>query len=356
VPQKSTYFLDLPFETQADALRIGLANITPKPYQIDGICCSELTDRQPQSGLSYLTFSHSASDAVTVPGNAVNSTGATDVPAIMWSDWTPYRTVAASGRPRMRFRVFVPAQTLPMAHPGGTTNPGNFSLPSREHVVSEFFVEGDYMTGSDAGILNQRPTPHSPLFVIQYRARTPGIQIVIGGDSHLASWTTFGQLAALSLSTPELPVSVWNAAWSGKPSATFWPAMDDAIDAGRPSVSLIQGWTANDGMNPASDVAYLARVQESAQRTIAEGGIPIIVKGLPRNLHGSAELESWQTINNKLDRFVAGSLVFDPAAYVEDKKLPGNWLPEFSGDRVHASLRGDQELSGPFQRLLASVI
>jgi hypothetical protein len=175
-----------------------------------------------------------------------------------------FRTVAASGCPRIRLRVFAPAQTLPMAHPEGTTNPGNFSLPGREHVVSEFFVEGYYMTGSDAGILNQRPTPHSPLFVIQYRAR----------------------------------------------------------------------------------------VRESAQRTIEEGGIPIIVKGLARDLHGSAELESWQATNSKLDHLVAGSLMFDPTTYVEDKELPGNWRSEFSNDRVHANLRGDQELCGSFKRLL----
>jgi hypothetical protein len=81
-------------------------------------------------------------------------------------------------------------------------------------------------------------------------------------------------------------------------------------------------------------------VLESAQRTIAEVGIPIIVKGLPHNLHGSAELESRQIVNNKLDHFVAGSLEFDPNTYAEDERLSGNWRSDFSNDEVDVNLRG----------------
>ena len=35
-----------------------------------------------------------------------------------------------------------------------------------------------------------------------------------------------------------------NTAWGGQPSDTFWPILDDAIDYGLPSISVIQGWTA----------------------------------------------------------------------------------------------------------------
>jgi hypothetical protein len=361
--QKSTYLLSLPFETHAEALRIGVANTTSTSYRLDGICVSELINGNPRSEWAYLSFTHVASDEVKQPpanaqsvmvkGNAVNATGATDVPLIMWSDWIHYRTMAILTRPQMQFRVLVPRQTLPMAFPVGPGNLGGFIRNGPEHVVLQSYVEGDFVNDLGIPIPSQIPTMYAPLFVVQYRASTPGIQIVVGGDSHLTSWPMFAQLAALSLSTPKSPVSVWNSAWAGKGSNTFWPALDDAIDAGRPSLSLIQGWTANDGMNALADEAYLRRVKESAKRTLASGGIPIILKGMPRSLFGNAELESWQSINRKLDGLVAGSIVFDPNPYIEDKRMPGNWQSEFSDDQIHPNLRANQVLRVPFERLIA---
>jgi hypothetical protein len=362
-PQRSTYLLSLPFEAHAEALRVGIANTTSAPYCLDGICVSELIKGNPRSEWAYLSFNDSGSDevkpppanaqAVMIKGNSVNATGATDVPVIVWSDWTHYRTMATLSRPQMQFRILVPPQSLPMAFPVGPGDLGQL-VPNRpEHVVSESFVEGDFVNDPGMPITNLLPTNYSPLFVVQYRVSTPGIQIVIGGDSHLSSWETFARLVALSLSTPQAPVSVWNTAWAGKGSNTFWPTLDDAIDAGQPSLSLIQGWTANDGMNPQADETYLRCVRESALRTLSIGGVPIILKGMPRNLFGKGELESWQSTNRKLDGLVPDSLVFDPNPYVEDRRMPGNWQSEFSDDQVHPNLRANQVLRAPFERLIA---
>jgi hypothetical protein len=362
-PQRSTYMLSIPFETHSTALRVGVANTTPTPYQLEGICVSEVIKGSPPSEWAYLSFTDSGSDevksppanarAVIIKGNSANATGAADVPVIVWSDWIHYRTMATLSRPQMQFRILVPPQSLPMAFPVGPGNLGQFVPNGPEHVVSESFVEGDFVNEPRMPITNWLPTNYSPLFVVQYRASTPGIQIVIGGDSHLTSWETFARLAALSLSTQQAPVSVWNTAWAGKGSNTFWPTLNNAIDAGQPSLSLIQGWTANDGMNPQADETYLMRVRESALRTLAIGGIPIILKGMPRNLFGGRELESWQSINRKLDNLVPGSLVFDPNPYVEDRRMPGNWQSEFSDDQVHPNLRANQVLREPFERLIA---
>jgi len=363
IERNSTYLLNLPFETHVDSLRVGVANSTSKSYRLDGICVAELISGNPRSEWAYLSFTHDGSDEVKQPpasaqsvivkGNTANATGATDVPLIVWSDWIHYRTMSTLTRPQMQFRVLVPRQTLPMAFPVGPGNLGRFIPNGPEHMVTQNYVEGDYVNGLGTPILRQIPTMYAPLFVVQYNALTPGIQIVVGGDSHLSSWAMFAQLAALSLSTPKSPVSVWNSAWAGKGSNTFWPALDDAIDSGRPSLSLIQGWTANDGMNALTDEAYLQRVKESANRTLAAGGIPIVLKGLPRNLFGNADLESWQSINRKLDGLVAGSLVFDPNPYIEDKRMRGNWQSDFTDDQVHPNLRANQVLRVPFERLIA---
>jgi hypothetical protein len=360
--RQSTYLLNLPFETHAEALRVGVANIASTPYRLDGICVSELTNGTPRPEWAYLSFDHAGSDVLRPPsakaqpvmvnGNTADATGAADVPSIVWSDWIRYRTMAPSSRPQMQFRILVPPQVLPMTFPVGPGDLGRFVPNGSEHVVNENFVEGDFVNDPRMPITTPSPTNYAPLFVVQYKASTPGIQIVIGGDSHLSSWVTFARLAALSLSTPEMPVSVWNTAWAGKGSNTFWPALDDAIETGRPSLSLIQGWTANDGMHAPADEAYLIRVEESARRTLAIGGVPIILKGLPRDIFGTEELKSWQFINRKLDNLVPGSLVFDANPYIEDKSTPGNWQSGFSDDRIHPNLRANQALRGPFERLI----
>ena len=121
---------------------------------------------------------------------------------------------------------------------------------SSPKVVREAYLVGDYVTDPLRPIGSLMTTPDSPLFVVQYRTMVPGIQIVVGGDSHLAGWDTFVQLAATEVSRPVRPVSVWNGARGGAPSRIFGPILDEIIDDADPSIVVIQGWTANDGMRP----------------------------------------------------------------------------------------------------------
>ena len=41
VDRITTFFLTIPLETQVEELRVGVMNITPEPYGLDGICCCE---------------------------------------------------------------------------------------------------------------------------------------------------------------------------------------------------------------------------------------------------------------------------------------------------------------------------
>ena len=368
IPELTTYMATLPLETGATSLRIGLANTTPHPYRIDGICVCESAEWIPSGppGWAYFSFSGAgggasrppamAPAAVTVPGNTVNATGAHNVPTIIWSDWMDFRTTSGAQRPQLLFRSLLPAQLAILAFPAG---PGLVSppLPDQfERLIAQASVPGDFVTNPNQPLPQTTPVPHSPVYVIQYRATTPGFQLIIGGDSHLAMSNTFAQLAATHLSTPERPISVWNTAWSAQASKTFWPALDQAIDLAPPSITVIQGWTANDGMTPAGDQAYLPRVKESAERTIAAGGIPIIVKNLPRHLFGNPELTSWQSIHQQLDTLVPGALIFDPLPYVEDPQAPGNWIARLSNDGVHPNGWGNLALRDPFERLFAPLV
>lgn len=356
VPQLATFMMTVPLETAATALRIGLANTGPNPYRVESVACAQANEwiAAPQPGWVHFRFAGAA--GVTVPGNRVNATGAGNVPAIIWSDWTDYRTQPASPRPQLVFRALLPPGTAMMAVPAG---PGMLSWPTPSEpsrLKAQAFVAGDFVTNPAQPVPDGEPVPFTPVYVVQYRAATPGFQLVIGGDSHLAMNNTFAQWAATELSTPAAPISVWNTAWSGQPSNTFWPALDEAIDLAPPSITVIQGWTANDGMTPAGDEAYLNRVKESAARTIAAGGVPVIVKGLPRNLFGKPELTSWQRINSQLDTLLPGALVFDPLPYIEDPTRPGEWAPGMSNDAIHPNGKGNLTLRDPFAQLIAPLL
>jgi hypothetical protein len=227
---------------------------------------------------------------------------------------------------------------------------------SSPKLVREAYLVGDYVTEPLQPIGTLATTPDSPLFVVQYRTAVAGFQIVVGGDSHLSGWDTFVQLAATEVSRPTKPISVWNGARGGAPSRVFGPILDEIVDDADPSIVVIQGWTANDGMQPAADLAYLDRVQAWAARILQNRGIPIILKGLPRNLFGTPELGSWQQVNARIDTLVPGAVVFDPNPFVEDRGRPGNWKAEFTKDGVHPNLQGNLALAAPFAELLRSLV
>ena len=60
VPQTEliTYLLTIPLEAQIEALRVGVANITPMPYRLDGMCCCEGSGWNSASDAqwAYFTF------------------------------------------------------------------------------------------------------------------------------------------------------------------------------------------------------------------------------------------------------------------------------------------------------------
>jgi hypothetical protein len=264
-----TYFLSVPLETAPIALRVGLANTTTAPYVVDGICCSPGDfDTAPSSHWSQLAPADAGSDhssrQFNVPGNRVP-----DVLSLVWSQWTQFDRVDGPGMPQMTFRVLVRPQALPVvrAYPGDL---GVAMTSSAPKVVREAYLVGDHVTDPLQPIGTLVTTPDSPLFVVQYRTMVPGIQVVVGGDSHLAGWDTFIQLAATEVSRPTRPISVWNGVRGGAPSRIFGPILDEIIADADPSIVVIQGWTANDGMRPAADLAYLDRVQAWASR-ILEG-------------------------------------------------------------------------------------
>ncbi len=356
--EPATFITTLPLETDAVSLRIGLMNSTDLPFPIEGVCVAESSnwpDAQA-AAWSYFSFQELGEAALTnapqrvmVPRSVRHPvTNARDVPIIKWSDWLPFRT-GSGGRPQLIFRTFIATSVAILSCPGD--NKPLFPEQKPRHRA-QLKISGDHVTAPAQPLGPAEPTPYSPIAIVQYRTEVPGTQIVIGGDSHLARRGVFAQLLADQLSQPDAPVSVWNTAREARSSNTFWPALDQAIDLAQPSITIIQGWTANDGMTAEKDQAYLARVKESAERTLAAGGIPVIIKGLPRHLADKAALASWQSVNRQLETLVPDALVFDPLPYVERTDAPGYWQGQFTEDGIHQNLRGNLALREPFKRLL----
>jgi hypothetical protein len=372
VTERTTFCVTAPFEAPVEAIRIGFANMASLPYRIDGVCCREATGWQPKANASWANFSFSqagkdivsqsapAPQACSVPGSTFGAGGMGGI-EIFWSDWISYKT-QSPGRPQMLFRVLVPPQSLPLNYWVSAGNVGHWLPNSPVRLIEVRTVRGDQVSNPES---MQTPAPQlfvtslsqfSPLFVVQYRTSTPGIQIVIGGDSHLSAYNTFAFLAAIELSTEALPISVWNTAWSGKPSGVFGPILDEAVDDARPSITLIEGWSANDGMRPATDQAYLIHVREIAERTLRQAGVPIILKGMPRHLFGTEELASWQRNNQALERLIPGAYVFDPLPFVEDNAHPGDWRHDMTDDLIHPNFPAETTLRIPFEALLRQLI
>jgi hypothetical protein len=285
IKETLTYFVSIPLEAAPIALRVGLANSTTAPYEVDGICCSQGdVDAQANSNWLHVAPADAASDQASerfiVPGNRTP-----DILSIFWSQWTQVQASDGRGRPQLTFRVLVRPQTLPLVR-SYAGDLGVAMAGSSAKVVREAYLVGDYVTDPRQPIGTLVTTPDSPLFVIQYRTAVPGFQIAIGGDSHLSGWDTFVQLAATEVSRPTNPISVWNGARGGAPSRIFGPILDEVVAAADPSIVVIQGWTANDGMQPAVDLAYLDRVQAWAARILQNQGIPIILKGCPGTCSG----------------------------------------------------------------------
>jgi len=154
------------------------------------------------------------------------------------------------------------------------------------------------------------PSPYSPIAGLIYRTATPGVQLLIGGDSHAqGAGTTLGYgnfafLSMVELNRPgSCPVGYINAAMTGRPSDTFWPVLMRLLIALQPGIGIIQGWTAND--SPAEQRAmrrYLDRVALAMKQIHTYRGIPLPFTPFPRNpdFMTSPVLAAWRDARVRL--------------------------------------------------------
>jgi hypothetical protein len=352
VQEACTFAHSTPLETGAHAVRVALANLGTRPYAVQGVAVCEAGGWRAPNIAAWQQMTFGGAQATTVPAGENP-----DVPALHWSDWHDLETRGA-GRPQLLVRVAMPAQALSLAYVVGPQDYSNLGVGGGRRRIAQAVAPGNHATTALADWPeNAANTPYSPVFAIQYRAQRPGIQIVAGGDSHLGAWHTVVMLAALDLSTPELPISPWNVAWPGKPSRQFLPIFDDAVAVANPSIAVLQGWTANDGMNPETDAAYLRAVRQRLARIRSRGAVTITIKAMPRDLDGKPELASWRKVNQELNTTEGPrDLIFNPDPIVEDRSNPGDWVAGFSTDQIHPNETGNQAMKDGLESLMRPLL
>jgi hypothetical protein len=289
------------------------------------------------------------------------------VPNIAWTDWTPITAIPpddGSGRPILFLRAAFPAWVAPRCCNGVFRFSGTPAAHGRDMV---FTYRGghDLATSPAAMPANQGAFGVSPFYCVQYLSKTRGATVLWGGDSHYAGDTSIGSIDAfplqscLALSTPERPLAAANYAWSGSPSLIFMPILEHMLQACRPQIVILQGWTANDGPAKAAIDAYAARVMSLADQVVQLGAVPVLVTRFPRiNLaQRPAELalaDHWRERELTLNKPTMP--VLDAPAVLDDPAHPGAYRPGLSNDSVHPNTAGHAALAQALTPILQTLL
>lgn len=288
------------------------------------------------------------------------TTGSTQTARLVYSDWNSLAPLPPSGEsaaPRVvMLRVVEPAGTLVRlgAMPGDTKPSGAAWTGNREmnHGYDYSIRSKPGTVTFEAGVTGTQPGAQGPLWAVQFLTRNPGVQITIGGDSHMmglgttANMASFALRAAVVLSTQAVPVMLANAGWTGAGSDQFLPLQLDAIAATQPSICLIQTWTAADQRTPQGMARTLGRALAVAQRCGTLGARAVFVTPFPRDaatLTGPV-LTAWQALYGEVTGMnSAATRVLDLTRVLGDfrgGRPTGAFRPGFSDDSIHPNDAG----------------
>ncbi len=377
----TSFGLALRLEDIPYAVRVGFGNDIGYDYPVSAVAAcisSSYADGvNPTGGAPWALLTTSAGgrdtvDTVASSGSSRNllvrgNGGGPRVPNIAWTDWTPIAAIPpddGSGRPILFLRASVPAWIAPRSCNALVRFSGTPAAQGRD-LIFTYRMGQDWATapGPSANVFG--PSGVSPFYCVQYLSQSRGATLLWGGDSQFAGDTSIGNAdafplqSALALSTPQRPLVPANYAWSGSPSLIFMPILERMLDACRPSIVVLQGWTGNDGPTSAAINAYAERVLKLVARVRQLGIAPIVVTRFPRlNLAQHSDqlalAEHWRQIQLKLSG--AGTSVLDAAAILDDPARPGAYRPGFSNDGVHPNTAGHAALAQSLTPILRNLL
>jgi hypothetical protein len=377
----TSFGLALRLEDIPYAVRVGFGNDIGYDYPVSAVAAcisSSYADGvNPTGGAPWALLTTSAGgrdtvDTVASSGSSRNllvrgNGGGPRVPNIAWTDWTPIAAIPpddGSGRPILFLRASVPAWIAPRSCNALVRFSGTPAAQGRD-LIFTYRMGQDWATapGPRANLFG--PSGVSPFYCVQYLSHSRGATLLWGGDSQFAGDTSIGNAdafplqSALALSTPQRPLVAANYAWSGSPSLIFLPILERMLEACRPSIVVLQGWTGNDGPAPAAINAYAERVLKLVERVRNLGIAPVVVTRFPRlNLAQHKDqlalAEHWRQVQLKLNG--AGTSVLDAAAILDDPAHPGSYRPGLSNDGVHPNTPGHIALAQGLTPILDTLL
>ncbi len=363
----STFCLAMRLEDIPTAIRIGFANDIALDYRIAAVAAclsSSYGDGVNPAGRGiWSTLGSGDGRSLLVPGNG----GGPRVPNWAWTDWAPISGPLpddGSRRPILFLRVTTPAWSYPRC---GPTAEGFNDTPaaSGRNIVSRICFNTDAATAPGPAVHNAGPWSASPFACVQYRSERRGATVLWGGDSHFAGDTTTASINAfplqscLVLSTPERPVSPANYAWGGSPSLVFMPILEHVVEACRPDVAVLQGWTANDGPSEAAATAYAARVDRLAAHCVSLGILPVTVTRFSRETLAGNSAERRVADRLRQEQLVSARPnrpVLDATPLLDDPAHPGAFQPGLSRDGIHPNDAGHGRVAAAFTAMLRGML
>lgn len=135
--------------------------------------------------------------------------------------------------------------------------------------------------------------PNAGVPAIRYEAKVPGEQVYVAGDSTaegVGAGLTMANatlLAALSLSTPQAPIEVYNGGKHGQQPATYFAALSDQIAAVRPTRLVYSPYSVNGVSVGGMTAAELSRIRFYLGQTMSlakqYNALALLLEALPCN-------------------------------------------------------------------------
>lgn len=374
------------------AVRLGFANVAPKPYAVtraiavpsttSGDCCN------PTGGAPWVsfTFANGGADVdslvtdVDAPTKIVVSAAAPEwhrtgniVPSWTWTDWAPIASLPRTDTldaPRvLMLRVLLPGNET-ITQPNGNFS-GYFANPAvnKGFEYGAGWVPADYVTGSDLHLDNVAAASfgeaRSTVACIQFATKSRGLVGMAVGDSHHQGTSTTTQFLNYLLRTTvrlgsasvgKIPFGYVATGVGGATSNQFFQMLRSLLPVVRPSFVVLPGWTFNDeGEVNADERAtniFMARLIQAADSCIMHGTVPIFLTPFPRDAKSMTivQVEPWRKLREAiLSMRHSGAVVVDATAILGSRSqsgaFDGTYLPEFSTDGAHPNNTGHEAIS-----------
>ena len=302
------------------------------------------------------------------------------VPQLYFSDWVPLasvqradggigrlihvRTLIAGGRAMRGVTTSV----------DGRDNPADpYASTGRSYQTC--FVRGNFVAGGDVPELDAVPPPaqgRALLYGIQLMCRRPVATVQMVGDSIGTGYGSrtnhigFAQLAVSLVSTPALPACFLQSGTYAQPSAAFYRAAAQDLDASRVAVAIIQTWSGND-VDAAMSERQAQVVADTAWRGALrygdlvrrQGGVPIYLSAVPQKtkcLTAAQDLARLSSVARCAELGRQGEWTLDLNGILGDRGSPVGYAAALSDDQLHPNHDGHARVASRLAPMLTIIL